>query len=61
MSAPPVTCERCGHRIGKRREHYVLDDNTVWCLRCINRHDAYDRLTSTGTRAGIHRHRKVQP
>ena len=51
MSAPPVTCERCGHRIGQRREHYLLTGGRVWCLRCVERHDAYDQLEGTATRA----------
>lgn len=54
-SAPPFDCWHCGRRIGRTRTHYLLRGvlAQVCCVRCIDKHDAYDAVAHSGTRAGI--------
>lgn len=60
-AAPPVACDRCGHLIGKRREHWLLRDGSVWCCRCALRHDDDQLVYGSATRAAVARIRKTNP
>jgi hypothetical protein len=66
--APPHDCSACGHRIGKRRFHCIVDNTHVLCGRCMNQrhlhakyypdcpvawHDMYDHGVHFATRAAV--------
>lgn len=53
--APPFDCWQCGRRIAKTSTHYLLRGviGQVCCVRCVDRHDAYDKVASAGSRAAI--------
>ena len=50
--APPFDCASCGRRIGKVAGHWIVD-GTVWCTRCVERANAYDRSAIRGSRAAV--------
>jgi hypothetical protein len=53
-AAPPFDCYACARRIRESGGHYLLADNRVVCVRCIeHRRDLRDALRASGTRAGI--------
>jgi hypothetical protein len=52
-AAPPFDCANCSRRIGKARGHHLnRDTREVFCVRCVDKLNLYDKVTG-GSRAGI--------
>lgn len=53
-AAPPFDCAMCNKRIGKERTHWQIKNRPgLICAACLDKHDLYNDIECSGTRAGM--------